>query len=224
MFLMKIGSVKIDALVFQNRYFHHGAGISITANSSWTPAASIETEESKIHPQYSPLSNQDERDFARFQRKSSPSPPQLPPPPPTPLMSLLTAQQPPHQLQPPMHHPSMLQPTDFYFPPAPATAPAEWMLPGRAAVAQPVPPPPIIAGAIAELAAAAAAAAAAAREDEALRRARALVLATAAEVAAGGGRAAAEAILAATLGPDGRSRLDSPSAGLGPAAGLQWWL
>ena len=52
--------------------------------------------------------------------------------------------------------------------------------------------------------------AAATRADEALRRARVLVLSVAAEVAAGGGRAAAEAILSATLDPDGRLRLPPP--------------
>jgi hypothetical protein len=65
-----------------------------------------------------------------------------------------------------------------------------------------------------------AAAVAAARAEEALRQARLLVLTTAAEVAAGGGRAAAEAILAATLGPDGRGWLGA--AGAGPAGGLRW--
>ncbi len=64
--------------------------------------------------------------------------------------------------------------------------------------------------------------AAAAREEEALRHARALVLATAMEVAAGGGRAAAEAILAATLCPDGMGWLDCRGAGLGPAAAPRW--
>jgi hypothetical protein len=43
--------------------------------------------------------------------------------------------------------------------------------------------------------------------DTAIRRAQALVAAVAAEVAAAGGPAKAAAIMAATLGPDGRLRL-----------------
>jgi hypothetical protein len=136
-------------------------------------------------------------------RPSSPSPPRhLPPPLRTPLLSLQTAQPPLHQpvLRPsPPHHASML-----HSPGMPHVYPA--------------------AAAAASAAAASASSmcpmAAAAREEEALRQARLLVLATAAEVAAGGGRAAAEAILAATLGPDGRGWLSG--AGVGPAAGMRW--
>jgi hypothetical protein len=43
--------------------------------------------------------------------------------------------------------------------------------------------------------------------DTAIRRAQALVAVVAAEVAAAGGAAEAAAIMAATLGPDGRLRL-----------------
>ncbi len=93
------------------------------------------------------------------------------------------------------------------------------MLPSRSTVPQLPAPLPPAREAMAELVAAAEAAA---REEDALRRARALVLATAAEVAAGGGRAAAEAILAATLGPDGRGLLNGRGAGPGPTAGLRW--
>jgi hypothetical protein len=51
----------------------------------------------------------------------------------------------------------------------------------------------------------------AATEEHPLQRARALVAAVAAEVAAAGGAAEAEAIMAATLGPDGRLMLLTPN-------------
>jgi hypothetical protein len=123
-------------------------------------------------------------------------------------MSLLSTQ--PPSIQPalrtsPLYHPNMHQLTTdlLYNPSASASAPFAFV--GRTEAAKP-PPPPSASVNMAELVAAAAAAAAA-REEESLRHARALVLATAADVAAGGGRAAVEAILTATLGPDGRLRL-----------------